>query len=40
MGTINTDVIIIGAGPTGLSLACQLVHFLSDCFTSPIAQGC
>ncbi|MET0645911.1 MAG: FAD-dependent monooxygenase, partial [Pyrinomonadaceae bacterium] len=24
--TINTDVIIIGAGPTGLSLACQFVR--------------
>jgi 2-polyprenyl-6-methoxyphenol hydroxylase-like FAD-dependent oxidoreductase len=26
MKTINTDVIIIGAGPTGLSLACQLIR--------------
>jgi 2-polyprenyl-6-methoxyphenol hydroxylase-like FAD-dependent oxidoreductase len=26
MNTINTDVIIIGAGPTGLSLACQLIR--------------
>jgi 2-polyprenyl-6-methoxyphenol hydroxylase-like FAD-dependent oxidoreductase len=26
MNNINTDVIIIGAGPTGLSLACQLVR--------------
>lgn len=26
MNTINTDVLIIGAGPTGLSLACQLVR--------------
>ena len=25
--TINTDVIIIGAGPTGLSLACQFVRY-------------
>lgn len=30
MGTINTDVIIIGAGPTGLSLACQLVRYGID----------
>ena len=28
--TINTDVIIIGAGPTGLSLACQLVRYGID----------
>src|ERR1700752_4407387 len=27
MNTINTDVIIIGAGPTGLSLACQLIRY-------------
>src|SRR4026209_141044 len=27
MSTINTDVIIIGAGPTGLSLACQLIRY-------------
>ncbi len=26
MKTINTDVIIIGAGPTGLSLACQFIR--------------
>jgi 2-polyprenyl-6-methoxyphenol hydroxylase-like FAD-dependent oxidoreductase len=26
MNTINTDIIIIGAGPTGLSLACQLIR--------------
>src|ERR1051325_4624455 len=26
MNTLNTDVIIIGAGPTGLSLACQLIR--------------
>ena len=30
METINTGVIIIGAGPTGLSLACQLVRFGID----------
>src|SRR5215212_6753050 len=30
MKTINTDVIIIGAGPTGLSLACQLVRYGID----------
>jgi 2-polyprenyl-6-methoxyphenol hydroxylase-like FAD-dependent oxidoreductase len=30
MDTINTDVIIIGGGPTGLSLACQLVRFGID----------
>jgi len=28
--TIKTDVIIIGAGPTGLSLACQLVRYGID----------
>jgi 2-polyprenyl-6-methoxyphenol hydroxylase-like FAD-dependent oxidoreductase len=28
--TINTDVIIVGAGPTGLSLACQLVRYGID----------
>jgi 2-polyprenyl-6-methoxyphenol hydroxylase-like FAD-dependent oxidoreductase len=28
--TIQTDVIIIGAGPTGLALACQLVRFGID----------
>lgn len=28
--TINTDVIIIGAGPTGLSLACQLIRYGID----------
>ncbi|HKG45827.1 MAG TPA: FAD-dependent monooxygenase [Pyrinomonadaceae bacterium] len=27
MNTTNTDVIIIGAGPTGLSLACQLIRY-------------
>ncbi len=27
MNTINTDVIIIGAGPTGLSLACQCIRY-------------
>src|SRR5215813_1919653 len=26
MNTLNTDVIIIGAGPTGLSLACQFIR--------------
>src|SRR5215217_1872453 len=26
MNAINTDVIIIGAGPTGLSLACQFIR--------------
>jgi 2-polyprenyl-6-methoxyphenol hydroxylase-like FAD-dependent oxidoreductase len=28
--TIKTDVIIIGAGPTGLSLACQLIRYGVD----------
>jgi 2-polyprenyl-6-methoxyphenol hydroxylase-like FAD-dependent oxidoreductase len=28
--TIETDVIIVGAGPTGLSLACQLVRYGID----------
>jgi 2-polyprenyl-6-methoxyphenol hydroxylase-like FAD-dependent oxidoreductase len=26
MNTINTDVLIVGAGPTGLSLACQFIR--------------
>jgi len=30
MTTINTDVLIIGAGPTGLSLACQLIRYGID----------
>src|SRR5215203_4741486 len=30
MNTINTDVIIIGGGPTGLSLACQLIRHVID----------
>jgi 2-polyprenyl-6-methoxyphenol hydroxylase-like FAD-dependent oxidoreductase len=30
MNTINTDVIIIGAGPTGLSLASQLIRYGID----------
>ena len=30
MKTINTDVIIIGAGPTGLSLACQFIRYGID----------
>lgn len=28
--TIKTDVVIIGAGPTGLSLACQFVRYDID----------
>lgn len=28
--TIQTDVMIIGAGPTGLSLACQLARYGTD----------
>jgi len=28
--TIKTDVIIVGAGPTGLSLACQLIRYGID----------
>lgn len=30
MNTINTDIIIIGAGPTGLSLACQCIRYGLD----------
>lgn len=30
MATINTEVIIVGAGPTGLSLACQLTRYGVD----------
>ena len=30
MTTIKTDVIIVGAGPTGLSLACQLIRYGVD----------
>lgn len=30
METIKTDVIIVGAGPTGLSLACQLIRYNID----------
>ncbi len=30
MDILNTDVIIIGAGPTGLSLACQLIRYGID----------
>jgi len=28
--TINTDILIVGAGPTGLSFACQLVRYDID----------
>ena len=30
MATIKTDVVVVGAGPTGLSLACQLIRYGVD----------
>ncbi|MBA3712516.1 MAG: FAD-dependent monooxygenase [Pyrinomonadaceae bacterium] len=30
METINTDIVIVGAGPTGLSLACQFIRYGVD----------
>src|SRR4030088_2807148 len=37
--TITTDVIIIGAGPTGLALACQLTRYGVDFVIVDKAQG-
>ena len=37
--TIKTDVIIIGAGPTGLALACQLTRYGVDFVIVDKAQG-
>ena len=28
--TINTDVLVVGAGPTGLAIACQLIRYGID----------
>src|SRR5215217_8037329 len=39
MKTINTDVIIIGAGPTGLSLACQFIRYGIDFVVVEKNQG-
>jgi 2-polyprenyl-6-methoxyphenol hydroxylase-like FAD-dependent oxidoreductase len=37
--TLNTDVIIVGAGPTGLSLALQLARFGVDCLLIEKNEG-
>ena len=37
--TINTEVIIIGAGPTGLALACQLTRYEVDFVIIEKSQG-
>jgi 2-polyprenyl-6-methoxyphenol hydroxylase-like FAD-dependent oxidoreductase len=36
---IETDVIIVGAGPTGLSLACQLSRYSIDCIVIEKNEG-
>src|SRR5215217_8013198 len=37
--TIKTDVVIIGAGPTGLSLACQFIRYGIDFVVVEKNQG-
>ncbi len=37
--TVKTDVIIIGAGPTGLSLACQLIRYGIDFVIIDLNEG-
>lgn len=37
--TIKTDVIIVGAGPTGLALACQLTRYQVDFVISDKSEG-
>src|SRR5947207_10031505 len=39
MTTTTTDVIIVGAGPTGLSLACQLTRYSIDYLVIEKEQG-
>jgi 2-polyprenyl-6-methoxyphenol hydroxylase-like FAD-dependent oxidoreductase len=39
MNTITTDVIIVGAGPTGLSLACQLARYGIDFVVAEKNEG-
>ena len=39
ISTTKTDVIIIGAGPTGLSLACQLIRYGIDFIIIDKSEG-